>query len=60
MENNIEFEDLSQLEKWHSEFSLKSLTEKGLPTDTISIKDIPYNYHEIYREILRREFLNDL
>ena len=52
--------NLSQLEKWHDEFSLDNLVKNNLSPDTISLPNIPYNYHEIYREILRREYLNDL
>lgn len=58
MENNIYLESDEQIDKWHWEFSLDRLTEQNLPLDTVVIECIPYSYHELYREILRRVSLN--
>jgi hypothetical protein len=52
---NIRYVSQEQLEKWRDEFSLTSLTKRGIPENTIELPEIPYTYHEIYREILRRD-----
>lgn len=56
-EKNIHSESLEQIESWLDRFSLRSLTENNLPSNTVSFPDIPYNYHELYAELVRRSEL---
>jgi hypothetical protein len=50
-EDNIIYESNETLEEWLKAFE---------NTDKITLPNIPYNYQEIARELLKRERISDL
>lgn len=54
LKESIEFESTQQLELWEREFAkIENISKNVLP-------GIPYSQREITREILRREFVEDI
>lgn len=54
-QKKIQDVDYDTLVAWWDEFSITNLDNKGLPLNTDTLPHIPYTYHEIFGEILRRD-----
>lgn len=50
---NIELEDTATLKAWLEKFD-------GTDDDVLTLPGVPYSYPSIVREILRRDFIQDI